>query len=92
VITFGRVPLFFYVLHLPLLHLFAYAWLYAHGGRAAIAASSDSEHGTGGSLAVVYGGWLLAVALLWPLCHWFEGSRRATPRRVVDVVRLRAVD
>ncbi len=73
--TFGRVPLFYYVLHLPLLHGMARLWLLAHGGWAAVEAAAHSDHGTGGSLALVYGGWALGVVLLFPLCRWFEGVK-----------------
>lgn len=75
VITFGRVPLFYYVLHLPLLHALAGAWVFAHGGVAAVLAASSSRHGAGGSLPVVYGLWALGIALLWPLCRWFDGVK-----------------
>ena len=50
-------------------------WLLAHGGAAAVTAAAHSEHGTGGSLVLVYGGWALGVLLLWPLCRWFEGVK-----------------
>ncbi len=70
--TFGRVPLFYYVLHLPLLHAMAGVWLFARGGMAAVEAASRARDGTGGSLPVVYGAWLVALALLWPACRWFE--------------------
>lgn len=75
VITFGRVPLFYYVLHLPLLHALAGAWVLAHGGLDAVRAASSSRHGAGGSLPVVYGLWALGIALLWPLCRWFDGVK-----------------
>ncbi|MFO0604185.1 MAG: heparan-alpha-glucosaminide N-acetyltransferase domain-containing protein [Polyangiales bacterium] len=75
VVTFGRVPLFYYVLHLPLLHAMAGAWLYARGGTAAIEAAHSSRNGSGGSLPVVYAAWALGVALLWPLCRWFDGVK-----------------
>lgn len=71
-ITFGRVPLFYYVLHLPLLHALAGAWVFAHGGVEAVRAAAASPRGVGGSLAVVYGLWLVGVFTLWPLCRWFE--------------------
>ncbi len=75
VITFGRVPLFYYVLHLPLLHALAGAWVFAHGGVTAIRAAASSPRGAGGSLAVVYGLWIVGVVMLWPLCRWFEGVK-----------------
>jgi uncharacterized membrane protein len=75
VVTFGRVPLFYYVLHLPLLHAMAGAWLFARGGTAAIEAAHASRVGTGGSLPLVYAAWLAALALLWPLCKWFDAVK-----------------
>mgnify|MGYP000990313859 CR=1 FL=1 len=75
VVTFGRVPLFFYLAHLPLLHAMAGLWLYAHGGWAAIEAAQRSDAGTGGSLPLVYAAWAAGLALLWPLCRWFEGVK-----------------
>jgi uncharacterized membrane protein len=75
VVTFGRVPLFYYVVHLPLLHTMAGVWLYVRGGRAAIEAAHRSRVGTGGNLALVYAAWALAIALLWPLSRWFDGVK-----------------
>ncbi len=83
--VFGRVPLFYYLLHLPLLHgiavLFSVAkygdasWLYQDGFML-----SPSPHpipaGYGYSLPVVYAVWLSAVFLLYPVCQWFAGVKR----------------
>jgi hypothetical protein len=72
VVTFGRVPLFFYVLHLPWLHALAGLWVLAHGP---LAAALASPHGANGSLPVVYALWALGVLTLWPLCKWFDGLK-----------------
>jgi uncharacterized membrane protein len=72
VVTFGRVPLFFYVLHLPWLHALAGLWVLAHGP---LAAALASPHGANGSLPVVYALWALGVLTLWPLCRWFDGLK-----------------
>lgn len=74
-ITFGRVPLFYYVLHLPLLHAIAEAWVIARGGAVALGEAQRSAHGAGGSLPVVYGLWAIGVALLYPPCRWFDGVK-----------------
>jgi uncharacterized membrane protein len=61
--TFGRVPLFFYVLHIALAHLAAVV--------------VDVALGSGGfSLPVVYLAWVLVVATLYPACRWFAGVKR----------------
>jgi uncharacterized membrane protein len=57
IITYGRVPLFFYVLHLPLLHALALGWAWL----------SHRE-----DLVVVYAGWALGIGLLWPLCYGMQ--------------------
>lgn len=75
VVTFGRVPLFYYVLHLPLLHAMAGAWLLARGGMAAIDAAHRTRTGPGGGLPAVYAGWALALVMLWPLCRWFDAVK-----------------
>lgn len=71
-LTFGRVPLLFYVIHLPILHLFAIIlaaingqsldWLFKDPF-----ASKPADYGY--SLAVVYMVWIVTVACLYPVCH-----------------------
>jgi uncharacterized membrane protein len=77
--VFGRVPLFYYVLHLPLLHAMAGAWVYARGGRAAVELAVHSRHGANSSLWVAYGAWLMALAVLWPACRWFGTVKAQHP-------------
>jgi uncharacterized membrane protein len=74
--NFGRVPLFFYVIHLPLLQLSAGLYLVARGGTAAIEAAVRSGRGTGLSLAGVYLAWALVLLALYPACRWFAGVKR----------------
>ncbi|CAN5754051.1 hypothetical protein BH18ACI4_BH18ACI4_12260 [soil metagenome] len=79
-ITFGRVPLFFYLLQWPtahfisvLLHLAAgkpTGWMF--GGRI----GSPAPAGSGFNLAVVYGCWIVGVVLLYSLCKWFAGVKQ----------------
>ncbi|MDT7779166.1 MAG: hypothetical protein QOC99_1678 [Acidobacteriota bacterium] len=85
-IVFGRVPMFYYLLHVPLMHLVALAFAYAKYGRAewlfmnfALPGQPPLEPpGYGYDLWVVYLIWLGVVAALYPLCRWFAGvkSRR----------------
>jgi uncharacterized membrane protein len=79
--VYGRVPLFFYLLHLPLIHaaavLFAYA-RYRHAEflfeSAGLGPSTPPDYGY--SLWVVYFVWLAIVAALYPLCRWFGEYKR----------------
>lgn len=75
----GRVPLFFYIVHLPLLNLMAAAWLtFAHpeGGsfwwRNSFDTWPDSYRP---SLIPVYAGWLASLALLFPVCRAYDRLR-----------------
>jgi uncharacterized membrane protein len=61
--TFGRVPLFFYVLHIALAHL-----------AAVIIALTTGRSGFG--LLVVYVAWALAIAMLYPACRWFAAVKQ----------------
>ncbi|HJR07776.1 MAG TPA: heparan-alpha-glucosaminide N-acetyltransferase domain-containing protein [Pyrinomonadaceae bacterium] len=79
-ITFGRVPLFFYLLHIPLIHLIALISDFARYrrpvGDIAFLTQTPPPAGYGYSLAVVYLVWLGVVVALYPLCRWFAGVKR----------------
>jgi uncharacterized membrane protein len=68
VITFGRVPLFFYVLQWPLLAAIGWA-MRAVGDR-------DPGQGAGFGLPGVYLGWAIGLVILYPVCRWFAKFRR----------------
>jgi uncharacterized membrane protein len=75
--TFGRVPLFYYLLHVLVIHLLAVvlaAVRYGHfiGGMLALPFNWHVPSGYGYSLPVVYLLWAFVVAGLFPLCRWFE--------------------
>jgi uncharacterized membrane protein len=76
--TFGRVPLFAYVLHIVLIHLLAGLVAYATGHGTAVLTSFvinfPPEWGYG--LAGVYIAWLVVLVLLYPLCRWFAEVKR----------------
>jgi uncharacterized membrane protein len=84
VLVFGRVPLFFYLLHIPLIHFVAVLLSYARYGRAdwligmtpdpAAAEFYPSDYGYG--LPGIYLFWLLVIALMFPLCRWFGAVKR----------------
>lgn len=78
-VTLGRVPMFFYLLHIPLLHAMAVGVEMLRFGRAdwlfgAFPPTPPAEAGFG--LPVVYLAWLAAVLALYPACCWFEGVKR----------------
>jgi len=82
VMTFGRVPLFFYVLHIYVAHALAVATAYAQGGSATFLFSNGGVTPTttypdwyGLGLPGVYALWLLIVAALYPVCRAFAALK-----------------
>jgi uncharacterized membrane protein len=82
-ITFGRVPLFYFLLHLPLIHLLAMGVAYARYGAVHWFVESPSldrypftvPPGWGYPLGVVYAVWALVVIVLYLPCAWFARVR-----------------
>ena len=64
--TFGRVPFFYYVVHIYLIHALAVATAFAITG--ALATTPEINFGLTG----VYIVWLMVVVLLYPICRWFS--------------------
>lgn len=85
VCVFGRVPLFFYLLHLPLIHGLAVIASYLDYGQAGWWFANDPVGGNkadllpsgyGFGLPVVYLVWAFVVIALYPACRWFAGVKR----------------
>jgi uncharacterized membrane protein len=81
-VTFGRVPFFFYVLHVPLMHgaaVIVGALLWGGAGVTAFAHKlflPPAEYARYGfSLPVVYLAWALVVLALYAPCRWFAGVK-----------------
>jgi hypothetical protein len=80
----GKVPMFSYLLHIPLIHLLAIAACYARYGQVHWMFESPDlgefpitkPPGWGYSLPIVYLVWAVVVLTLYPLCRWFAGLRR----------------
>jgi uncharacterized membrane protein len=80
--VFGRVPFFFYMLHIPLIHALALIvskislgavspWLF---GNHPIAAGPAPEN-YAWSLGLLYVVWALAVVVLYFACRWYDGLK-----------------
>ena len=76
-VTFGRVPFFYYIAHLYLIHLAAMAGTayLGMGWAAALQPWWTYPQGYGFGLTVVYGVWLAIVLALYPACRWFAGVK-----------------
>ncbi len=74
--VFGRVPLFYYVLHIALIHALAVAAAWPTFGSAALARPYMPGAPLGFSLPVVYACWIAVVAILYPPSRWFAGVKQ----------------
>jgi uncharacterized membrane protein len=83
IVTFGRVPLFFYLLHLLLIHSAAVLCNYVRFGWSPFlftvpwelqADSVPQSYGV--SLQTVYLIWIGVVVILYPPCRWFAEVKR----------------
>ena len=79
-IVFGRVPLFYFLVHFFVLHALTIPFAYLRYGRASFLSQPVPSMGGpaklyppdfGYDLWVVYAVWLGVVVLLYPLCLWF---------------------
>jgi uncharacterized membrane protein len=80
--VFGRVPLFYYLLHIPLIHLLALGvsriregvvnpWLFANHPMFV----PPAPQGYVWSLGQLYLVWIVAVTLLYFPCRWYAGYK-----------------
>ncbi len=82
-IVYGRVPMFYYIVHFALVHLLAVLVSFALNGSAHWMFESPSldrypftpPPGWGFPLPVVYVVWLSVVVALYPLCRWYASLR-----------------
>lgn len=81
--TFGRVPFFYYVLHVYLVHLLAmiFAQVSGFGWQKMVLpnfiAFLPDMKGYGFSLWVVYLVWIGVIAILYPVCRKFDKYKQA---------------
>jgi len=71
--VYGRVPMFYYILHIYLIHILALLiglWLQA-GVMPGVIGAQDAVAQKGLSLRYVYLVWAIVIALLYYPCRWF---------------------
>lgn len=81
--TFGRVPMFYYLLHIPLIHVSALVVNQLLNGRMnhewyASAPYAWVPEGERWSLGLLYVVFASVVVLLYPLCRWYAGYKART--------------
>jgi uncharacterized membrane protein len=83
--TFGRVPFFYYLLHIPLIHATSLLVWYLRDG-AVNAERFNSAPYVGmppeqwWPLSLLYAVWLADVAVLYGLCRWYARAKVDRPR------------
>lgn len=85
VVIIGRVPMFYYILHLYLIHLLAmfatsfsgHQWGDMILNNALWTGRVAQLEGYGFSLGITYLVWVLVVVLLYPLCKWYDQYKRS---------------
>ena len=86
-VVFGRVPLFFYILHFFLIHIIAIAfswfeykqmphWLFANNPIFSSPPLPLAPADYGYGLTVVYLVWIAVTLLLYPACKWYMNYKR----------------
>jgi len=84
VLTIGKVPLFYFLLHIPFIHLLAVAICYVRYGHVYWMFQSPDvttmpftpPPGWGFSLPWVYLMWVAVVIALYPLCKWWADVKQ----------------
>ena len=85
VTVFGRVPFFFYILHLYVIHVLALLLLIYEGRDpteyilSASALRSGNLINVGLGLGAVYVIWVVVIGLLYPICRWYQRYREEHP-------------
>jgi uncharacterized membrane protein len=81
--VYGRVPFFYYLIHIYLLHALAVIAAMLQGFPAADmtnftnwVTANPQLKGYGFNLVIVYSVWIAVVIALYPLCKWFDGYKR----------------
>lgn len=77
---FGRVPMFYYLLHIPLIHAVSLLVWYLRDGafhqeRFVTAPYVSMPPEQRWSLALLYVVWALVIAILYPVCRWYGQAK-----------------
>jgi uncharacterized membrane protein len=88
--VFGRVPMFYYIMHIYLLHSMAIivAWLNDVPLHYFLEADTlfAPKPGWGYSLPGVYGWWILAVFILYFPCRWYMAIKMEKKSRLLSYI------
>jgi uncharacterized membrane protein len=83
VVVFGRVPMFFYLLHIYLIHVLAVIAAAISGFKwndmvlTGWVSMNTQLQGYGYSLAFVFVLWIIIIIGVYPLCKWYDDYKQA---------------
>jgi uncharacterized membrane protein len=87
-LIFGRVPMFFYIIHIYLIHGAALLVGVLMGFPAQSMMDAvwglPPEYGFG--LGVVYAVWILVILALYPACLWFGGLKKRSTNKLLGYI------
>ena len=94
-VTLGRVPLFYYVLHLFAINACAGLYTLVREGEFVSTlgfmmstffrgGTFPEWFGNGNDLPTIYLAWILIVLAIYPLCHWYAGFKRRHRWRILS--------
>lgn len=93
-VVFGRVPMFFYLVHVPLIHATAVALALMQRGEAAWLFTSPYDRPStfvwpeswGFALPGVYLWTVLVLVVLYPACRWYADLKQRSRSRVLSYI------
>lgn len=80
--VYGKVPFFYFIIHLYLIHAIMFAMLFIQGFSTndlvfGVFENGRPKAGEGVGLTIIYLIWIAVVILLYPLCRWYGKYREA---------------
>ena len=89
--TFGRVPMFYYLLHIPLIHALALLTWYLrdgamHADRFANAPYVEVPPDQRWGLGLLYLVFAITIVILYPICRWYAGVKARKPGGVLRYI------
>ncbi len=84
-VVFGRVPLFYYVVHLFVIDLLTVGLAIArYGSRTPEVFAKGPPPDYGHGLAIVYLVWIGVIVALYPVCRWYAGVKARSRSRLLS--------
>ncbi|MBL7932335.1 MAG: DUF1624 domain-containing protein [Bacteroidia bacterium] len=84
--TFGKVPMFFYILHWYIVHVSMYIMVFMQGYSGSDIPLGIMQfgrpEGAGMSLGFVYLYWFFLIVCMYPLCRWYGNYKDSHPSKV----------